>query len=347
MPRRQIPVWHRTGSNEEVLRRNTASLGPAFTKNTRRLATWAPFGKHGVVRERSRKNQSGYVLVTAAYNEERHIADTLRSVTRQVCPPTRWVVVSDGSTDRTDEIVRSWTEQHAFIELVRVEKSQKHDFAAKVHALRRGFERVASLEYDFVGVLDADLSFEPDYFARLLQHFAADARLGVAGGNIKQLVDGAIVPRIKDLSSVAGAVQLIRRDCFEQTGGLPALKYGGEDAALEIAARMHGWRTRTFPELEVVHFGLVGAGAGGALKARFKWGRMNFNLGYHPLFQLARSAYRVRERPFFFGSLAEVAGFVTGFWNEGTPSIDEEVVRFLRAEQLSKLQRPLRSRRRS
>lgn len=280
-----------------------------------------------------------YVLVTAAYNEERHIADTLRSVASQSVLPHRWVIVSDGSTDRTDDIVIEWAKRHPFIELLRVQRSAEHSFSAKVRALRQGFARVADLEYDFIGVLDADISFEPDYFQRLLEHFSNEPRLGIAGGNIQQLVDGVVIPRIKDLSSVAGAVQFLRRECFEQTGGLPALRYGGEDAAMEITARMHGWRTQTFPELKVVHFGLVGAGAGGPLKARFKWGHATSDLGYHPVFQLARAVYRVRERPYLLGSIAELAGFAVSKVRNPRPSVDPDVVRFLRKEQLTKLRR--------
>ena len=186
-----------------------------------------------------------YVLVSAAYNEEANIAHTLRAVANQTVLPSRWVVVSDGSTDGTDAIVLEWAEQNPFIEFVRVEKSAKHSFAAKVHALRRGFARLAGGEYAFIGVLDADVTFEPDYFQQLLERFAKNPDLGIAGGNIEQLVDGVVVPRIKDFDSVAGAVQFCRRECFEQTGGLPALRHGGEDAAMEIAARMHGWRTQT------------------------------------------------------------------------------------------------------
>lgn len=278
-----------------------------------------------------------YVLATAAYNEESHIADTLRSVADQSVLPHRWVIVSDGSTDTTDEIVIDWANRHSFIEFVRVDRSAQHSFSAKVHALREGFARLADLEYDFIGVLDADISFEPDYFQRLLERFANDPRLGIAGGNIEQLVDGIVIPRIKDLGSVAGAVQFSRRACFEQTGGLPALRYGGEDAAMEITARMHGWRTQTFPELKVVHFGLVGGG--GALKARFKWGRVHSDLGYHPMFQLARSVYRVREQPCLLGSLAELIGFAVDKVRNRQPTIDPDVVRFLRREQLTKLRR--------
>lgn len=288
----------------------------------------------------------GYVLVTAAYNEERHIADTLRSVTSQTLLPRRWIVVSDGSTDKTDEIIRTWTSRYPFIDFVRVEKTERHNFAAKVHALRRGFARLESVDHDFVGVLDADVSFEPDYFVRLLGHFAREPRLGVAGGCIEQHVDGKILLHRKDPNTVAGAVQFLRRECFDQTGGLPALQWGGEDAAMEMAARMHGWKTRTIPELKVVHFGPVGAAAGGPLKARFKWGRMNFDLGYHPLFELARLAYRVGERPYLLGSVAELLGFTVGKARDRRPSVDDNLVRYLRQEQLTKLRdllNPLRS----
>jgi len=288
-----------------------------------------------------------YVLVTAAYNEEAHIADTLRSVASQHALPRRWVIVSDGSTDRTDEIVLEWADRYPFIEFVRVDRSARHSFAAKVHALRQGFARAADVEYDFIGVLDADVSFEPDYFLRLMEHFTNEPRLGIAGGNIEQHVDGVVVPRVKHLNSVAGAVQFLRRECFEQTGGLPALRYGGEDAAMEITARMYGWKTRTFPDLKVVHFGLVGAGAGGPLKARFKGGRVNSDLGYHPLFLLARSVYRVKEQPYLLGSLAELIGFAVGKARNRQPSIDRDVVRFLRREQVTKLRRLAAARRSS
>jgi glycosyltransferase involved in cell wall biosynthesis len=253
--------------------------------------------------------------------------------------------VSDGSTDDTDQIVQEWADRFPFIDFIRVEKTEGHDFATKVRALRVGFARLSSTSYEFIGVLDADLSFEPDYFERVLRSFAAEPLLGIAGGDIQQFVDGKLVPRLKELSSVAGAVQVVRRACFEETGGLPALKHGGEDAAMEIAARMHGWETRTLPELKVVHFGLVGAGAGGPIKTRIKWGRRNFNLGYHPLFQLARSVYRAQERPYVVAGLAELVGFAIGRIRDRKPSIDRGVVDYLRREQLAKLRRPFTERR--
>jgi biofilm PGA synthesis N-glycosyltransferase PgaC len=268
----------------------------------------------------------------------------MKSVLSQSIAPRRWVVVSDGSTDDTDTIVERYARVHSIVELLRVEKSAQHCFAAKVRALNRGFDELAGEEYDFVGVLDADISFESDYFETLLAHFADNDKLGVGGGNIVQWVDGVLERRVKDMNSVAGAVQLFRKACFQQTGRLPSLEHGGEDAAIEIRARMHGWEVKTFPELEVIHYGFVGRGAGSRLQARFKWGQMNYSLGYHPLYQSARCVFRCFERPYVLGSLAEAAGFCVQWLRERRPEVDEELVRFLRHEQLSKLRAPLRSR---
>ena len=150
-----------------------------------------------------------YVLVTAAYNEEGHVADTLRSVVGQRALPHRWVIVSDGSTDRTDEIVVEWAKRHPLIRFVRVDRSAQHSFSAKVHALRKGIGLLDGLEYDFIGVVDADVAFEPDYFERLIDRFANETKLGIAGGNIEQHVDGVVIPRSKTSTRL-----LVPYSCF-------------------------------------------------------------------------------------------------------------------------------------
>lgn len=282
---------------------------------------------------------AAYVLVTAAHNEEARIAGLLEAVAAQTLRPRRWIVASDGSTDRTDAIVLEHARAHPYVELLRVDRSGTHTFAAKVRALRQALARVQDTPHDFVGVLDADVWMEPHYFERLIAKFLENPRLGVGGGLIEQVVDGRIVPRVKDLESVAGAVQLLRRACMEQTGGLPELHHGGEDAALEIAARMHGWETRTFPELRVRHDGLVGASAGGPLRARFTLGRVTFSLGYLALYELARCAFRAGERPRVLGSIAELAGFAYAYAVHRRPGVDPALVAYLQREQKEKLER--------
>jgi glycosyltransferase involved in cell wall biosynthesis len=278
-----------------------------------------------------------YALVTAAHNERENIERTIEAVLAQTHLPLKWIIVCDGCSDGTEELVQRVAGDCDFVELTQTDRSGGHSFGGKVAAIRLGLRRLDAVERDFFGVLDADVSFDRDYFERLIGRFADRPRLGVAGGSIIQLVDGRLVRRIKDTGSVAGAVQLFRSQCFEDTGGYPMLAHGGEDAADEITARMRGWEVETFPDLEVVHAGWVSAAAGGRIRARFTWGKMNFTLGYHPLFELVRCAFRVIEWPYLIGSAAELAGFVTAYFRYAEPALPEETVRYLRREQLARL----------
>src|SRR4030067_2967547 len=103
-----------------------------------------------------------YVLITPARNEESFIENTIRSVISQTLLPQKWVIVSDGSTDRTDDIVKKYTRDHPWIELIRMPEHRDHHFDAKVHCFNAGYEKVKNIEYNVIGNLDADVSFEKD-----------------------------------------------------------------------------------------------------------------------------------------------------------------------------------------
>src|SRR5258705_6705046 len=122
-----------------------------------------------------------YVLITPARNEERFIELTIKSVVAQTVRPLKWVIVSDGSTDRTDVIVQRYSVDHPWIELVRMPERRERNFAGKVQAFNAGHARMAGLKYDIIGNLDADVSFESENFEFLLGKFADNPRLGVAG----------------------------------------------------------------------------------------------------------------------------------------------------------------------
>ena len=122
-----------------------------------------------------------YVLITPARNEEKFIKKTIQSMIRQTVLPLRWVIVNDGSTDATATIVRRFLEEHPWIELADLPPRKDRNFAGKVYAFNEGLARVRDLEYDIVGNLDADISFDPDHFDFLLRQFAENPRLGVGG----------------------------------------------------------------------------------------------------------------------------------------------------------------------
>jgi len=283
------------------------------------------------------KCKHAFVLVTAAHNEEAFIENTIKAVVSQTLLPKRWVIVSDASVDDTDKIVQGYAEGYKFIELVRVGENHARSFASKVYALNAGLERLKGDDYEFVGNLDADVSFEASYFASLMGKFDRDPALGLAGGFIYEMRNGKFKIRFADsVRSVAGAVQLFRCECYESVGGILPLKYGGEDWCAEVMARMKGWRVEAFPELKVFHHKPTGAGAG-VLRYWYQQGFMDFSLGIHPLFAIVRCLRRLRARPYLAGGLARLAGFVWANWRREARPVSKEFVDFLRAEQKQRL----------
>lgn len=284
-----------------------------------------------------------YVIVTPAHNEEAFIGLTLASMIAQTIQPLRWVIVNDGSTDRTAEIVAGYAARYPFIELVDVTRGGDRNFGNKVRAFDRGLARCGDCARDFVGNIDADISFEPDYFEKILATFATNPQLGIAGGSVASKNGDRYISQDVAEDSVAGAVQLFRRACFEQIGGYRALPGGGCDAAAEIMARMHGWRVRTVASAGVLEHRRTGTATARPLVARWREGRRFRSLGYGLLFFGLRCMYRSKERPRVIGGIAALLGYVHATAQRCPVVLPDDAVRFLRAEQKTKLRRQLRA----
>jgi len=278
-----------------------------------------------------------YVLITPARNEEANIERTAEAVLAQTILPQKWVVVSDGSVDRTEEIVARYAERHGFIRLLSAPKQGQKGFASKVRAFQAGYDQLKDTPYSFLGNLDADVSFGSDYYERILDKFQADPALGMAGGIILERIGDQFVPQRISSNSVAGAVQLFRRECFEAIGGYIPIQTGGIDAVAEIMARMHGWRVRTFSEVPVYHHRRVSTGKASILSTRFHHGVTNYLLGYHPLFQLLSCLYRIFDRPYLIGSALALLGYGWSHVRGYPRAIPDEVIHFLRAEQRARM----------
>ena len=278
-----------------------------------------------------------YVLVTPARNEEAYIEKTIQSVLSQTLLPEKWIIISDGSTDRTDLIVEKYKEEHVFISLLQIGGDCAPNFGSKVNAFNAGYKQLIKQKFDLIGNLDADVTFSPNYYETMITKLKEDPGLGIAGGIICELMNGKYTPQKINLNSVAGAVQLFRRECFEAIGGYIPIKSGGIDAAAEIIGRMHGWKVRTFPEIQVLHHRRVMTGNRNILQTRFKQGMTQYMLGYHPLFQLARFFFRIPDKPFLVGSIISMCGYAWGFLKRAKRPLPIEAVQFLHSEQLKRL----------
>lgn len=287
-----------------------------------------------------REGHLRYALVTPARNEADHIALTLESVISQTRLPVRWIIVSDGSTDGTDDIVRKYSQRANWLELVRLSDQRIRSFAAKVDCFNAGFERIKYVDIDVIGSLDADISFEPDYFEFLLEELARNERLGVAGTPFVE--NGHHYDyRFTNVEHVSGACQLFRRECFEEIGGYMPIEGGGIDWVAVTTARMKGWQTRSFTDKACLHHRPMGSVGAGKLRGVFRHGKKDYYLGGHPLWQFVRCAYQMTRPPVVVGGLLLLAGYIWAWLSRVPRPVGPDLVRFHRAEQMARLRAAL------
>jgi glycosyltransferase involved in cell wall biosynthesis len=277
-----------------------------------------------------------YVLITPARNEAGMVAQTIESVVTQTVLPVKWIIVSDGSTDGTDEIVQSYAAKHPWIELIRMPERKERHFAAKVLAFNTGHARIADLQYDVIGNLDADITFGDNYCAFLLNKFATNPKLGVAGTPFSE--DSRQYDyRFTSIEHVSGACQLFRRECFEQIGGYTPIKIGGIDLVAVLTARMKGWQTRSFTDQICVHHRKMGTAKQGPLMVAFRGGKGDYILGGHPVWEFFRCLYQMTHRPIILAGLSRFVGFYLALICREKKQVPQELVRFRRAEQMRRL----------
>jgi poly-beta-1,6-N-acetyl-D-glucosamine synthase len=276
-----------------------------------------------------------YVLITPARNEERFITKTLDSMVAQTLLPERWVIVDDGSTDRTAEFVQSYSKRFPWIELVQRVQRGDRNFAAKIHAFNIGFERVSLLPFEVIGNLDADLSFDPDYLEFLMQKFSEDARLGVAGTPFIENGYDSARDSFEGENHVAGGCQLFRRQCFEEIGGYIGNPAGGVDWIAVTTARMKGWKTCSFPEKRFHHYRSLGTAERGMIASAFSYGEKDYYLGGSPVWQLFRVCYRSAKHP--VGGFVLLAGYCWAALRRMKRPVSRELMCFHRREQMKKL----------
>jgi glycosyltransferase involved in cell wall biosynthesis len=297
-----------------------------------------------------------YALVTPARNEAAFIEQTIRSVIAQTALPRRWIIVSDGSTDGTDEIVQRYADEHDWIELLRMPERHDRQFAAKAHAFNAGYAHLlltfatanpsfggSDSGFDIIGNLDADITFDSDYFSFLLSRFQLSPELGVVGTPFVEdhdrLEQHSYAHQFANSTHVSGACQMFRKKCFEQVGGYVPVKAGAVDWIAVTTARMKGWQTRTFTEKVCFHHRKLGVGSGshGKLRMRFHYGRKAYMVGGHPLWECLRGLFQLREKPFILGGLWFIAGYVSAALHRSKRAVSPELMKFHRGEQMARL----------
>ncbi len=145
--------------------------------------------------------------------------------------------------------------------------------------------------------------------------------------------------RFTNIENVWGGCQLFRKECFEDIGGYRAVKGGCIDHIAVVSARMKGWKTRTFTETVSMHHRTMGTAQSGGLKAKFKHGAKDYSVGNHPVWELFRAVYQMKQRPFVLGGVALASGYFWSMIRRVPRPVSRELVVFTRREQMNRLRR--------
>lgn len=282
-----------------------------------------------------------YIIITPARNEAQFIEQTVQSVIAQTVRPVKWLIVSDGSTDGTDEIVQVYSRDNPWIELLRMPDRTERHFAGKVHAFNAGYSRGKQFSPDIVCNLDADVTVAPDHFEFLIKKYQTDPKLGLWGAPFRE-GDFQYDYRYTNVENVWGGCQLFRRECYEEIGGYVPVKGGCVDHIAVLSARMKGWKTRTFTEKVCTHHRTMGTAQQSALKAKFRMGMKDYSVGNHPVWELSRAIYQLRNPPVLFGGIALFTGFAWAALTRAEVRVSDEMAAFSRREQMDRLQRLLK-----
>jgi glycosyltransferase involved in cell wall biosynthesis len=278
-----------------------------------------------------------YVIITPVRDEAPHIEKAIAAVSSQTILPTLWIVVDDGSTDGTGEILDRSAARAPWMRVVhRPNRGHRANGGGVMEAFSAGLSVLDDDGWDYLVKLDGDLSFAADYFMRCFEIFERTPRLGIGGGTICQLENGRPVVDSKGDPPfhVRGATKIYRRACWDEIS--PLARATGWDTIDEVKANHRGWTTRTFRELILIQHKPTG-GADGVWRNAFKNGRANYISGYHPVFLLAKCAKRSVDRPLLVGAVALLSGYCSGYLKRIPQAAEPAVIRYLRQQQLRRL----------
>lgn len=276
-----------------------------------------------------------YIIITPVRNEGKHLEQTITSVVNQTVVPREWIIVNDGSSDNTADVMNAYAKRYGWIRpLHRKDRGYRKAGGGVVEAFYDGYKAMTASDWNYLVKLDGDLTFDNRYFEKCFLKFENDEKLGIGGGTVYNVVNGGLVLEKVPQFHVRGATKIYRKKCWEDINGL--LSAPGWDTLDEVKANMIGWRTSSFSDIRLVHHKYTGS-ADGTWGGWVKNGRANYISGYHPLFMTLKCARRVFQKPVLIGALGLLYGFVSGYLKRIQQVDDRKLIRYLRTQQLNRI----------
>ncbi|RLJ00138.1 MAG: glycosyltransferase family 2 protein [Candidatus Aenigmatarchaeota archaeon] len=272
-----------------------------------------------------------YLVITPCKNEGQNLPNLVESVASQTIRPVLWVIVDDGSTDDTPEILKKAMEKYRWIKSIRLGENRKRDLGLHLASvIKKGFDFAIEyclknkINYNYLGNLDADLILEPTFYENLIKEFEKDPKLGIASGGTRHIIGNRIVYAKMNPDEPSGGHMLIRKECFEDCGGIP-ISYAC-DSVLKAKARLRGWKTRRFDNYLATEIRDVNS-AEGYWRGFMHKGRVSYYLYLHPFHVLVRTLVYSCKRPHYTG-LAYMLGYLSSFINKEEKINDEEIKQY-------------------
>ena len=271
-----------------------------------------------------------YIVVTPCKNEGENLPDLIESVVVQTIRPVIWVVVDDGSTDDTPEIIENAMESYNWIQSIRLDSATRDLGLHLAGIIRQGFNYAVlyckenGLEYSYLGNLDGDLTLPPTFYENLMGEFEKDSTLGVASGGTEHIIGDHIVHAKVSVSEPSGGHMLMRRECFDEIGRIP-LSYA-VDSVIKAKARIRGWKTMRFEENIATEIRDVNA-AEGYWKGFVHKGEIYYYLNHHPLHVATKIMKYSFRRPCYAG-IAYLTGYLGSLVRRKERVDDPEIRRY-------------------
>ena len=282
----------------------------------------------------------GYCLISPCRDEAEYMRATLDSVLKQTIPPTQWVIVNDGSTDRSAAILKDYASRYDFIKVIhRGDRGRRSLGVGVINSFYEGLATIELTDFNYICKLDLDVELPPDYFETLIQRMEAQPRLGTCSGKPYFRLRGKpIREKCSDEMSV-GMTKFYRRECFEEIGGfVRSLMWDGIDCH---RCRQLGWMACSYDdqELRFIHLRPMGSSDRSLLRGRMRHGVGQHFMGTGPMFLAASALSRLPYPPLVLGSLAMIWGYGLSLLAHKQRYGDPEFRRFLRQYQWSCLLR--------
>ena len=270
-----------------------------------------------------------YIIISPVRNEEKYVGKTIQSVINQSVKPIEWIIVNDGSTDRTRETIEKYMGKYSWMKLINLEdRGFYYPGKGVVEVFYKGFNIIKTKDWDYIVKLDCDLYLENDYFEKIFQRFQENPRLGIASGCDYLVEKNSYIREKTQEDHPCGLSKIYRKKCFEDINGLRPIP--GWDLVDVLSAQMKGWDTKCFMEYRIIHYRQTGFRNKGIANGRFFVGRLQYKFGYSFIYSLLKGIYKLFERPYFIGGIGMILGYLYACLRHETKYFDDEMIKFLR-----------------